>query len=398
MRIGFVTPEYVLPDRWDGGLANYLRKVGVSLAARGHAPAVFVLSQRDAQWQDGQITIYEVKKVEIQGRAKFRGFHRVLAQYLNARRLATAVWRIHRAKPLDIVQASSYMAPGYKLLGNDRIPIVCRVSSYTPMLRSAFGTQRNSAAYLSDWLEIRQVLDADASFAPSRFVANTYERVEGFQPKVIRSPLSLPNVELDPSFYHAHLDDKAYLLFFGTLSRIKGVDLLAKVIPKIVRWHTALSIVFIGRDDGLPGGQKMFDYISAECHSFAHKLHYWPPLPKDQLYPIIANAIGIVMPSRVDNYPNACLEAQSLGVPVVGTDSSSLEEMIVDGETGFLATNGDSKSLCEEIERLLDLSAAQSEQMRKKILAANQAIRREDRVGQLTVFYQETIDSFHTRA
>ncbi|UCC51200.1 MAG: hypothetical protein JSV68_19135, partial [Anaerolineaceae bacterium] len=65
---------------------------------------------------------------------------------------------------------------------------------------------------------------------------------------------------------------------------------------------------------------------------------------------------------------------------------------------GFLATNGDSKSLCEAIERLLDLSAAQSEQMRKNILAANQAIGREDRVGQLTVFYQETIDSIHTRA
>jgi predicted membrane GTPase involved in stress response len=34
------------------------------------------------------------------------------------------------------------------------------------------------------------------------------------------------------------------------------------------------------------------------------------------------------MPSRVDNYPNACLEALSLGVPVIGTYDSSLDEMI----------------------------------------------------------------------
>lgn len=398
MRIGFVTPEYVLPDRWDGGLANYLRKVGVSLAARGHAPAVFVLSQRDAQWQDGQITIYEVKKVEIQGRAKFRGFHRVLAQYLNARRLATAVWRIHRAKPLDIVQASSYMAPGYKLLGNDRIPIVCRVSSYTPMLRSAFGTQRNSAAYLSDWLEIRQVLDADASFAPSRFVANTYERFEGFRPQVIRTPVVLPDVVLDPDFYQRHLAEKAYLLFFGTLSRIKGVDLLTQVIPEVLQKHIALSLVFIGRDDGLPGGQKMFDYLISRCHGFVDRLHYWPALPKAQLYPIIANAVGVLMPSRVDNYPNACLEAQSLGVPVVGTYQSSLEEMIVDGETGLLATNGDAPSLSRAIESLLDLTVTQRQQMRANILAANQTICAEDRIGQLVAFYQATVVDFQARS
>ncbi len=391
MRIGFVTPEYVFPDRLDGGLANYLRKIGYSLAARGHSPVVFVLSHRNASWQDGHIDVNEVKKVTSLGRIRLRGFQLVLAQYLNASRLAAAVWQEHRSRPLDIVQASSYQAPGYKLLGNGRIPVVCRISSYTPILRSAYGRQRKLADYLSDRLEIRQVVDADASFAPSTFVANTFARMENCRTEVIRSPMETPDVKLDPSFYRSHLDGKNYLLFFGTLSQIKGIDLLARVIPDVLQQHADLLFVFIGRDDGFPGGQKMFDFLRDQCQPFADKLQYWPPLPKAQLYPVIAESLGVLMPSRVDNYPNACLEAQSLGIPVVGSDDSSLEEMITEGETGFLAKNGDAASIFEAVKRLLALTAGQRQSMRQKILDHSQAIAAEDRTGQLVEFYKENL-------
>ncbi len=358
---------------------------------------VFVLSRRNANWQDGRITVFEVKKADLPGRVRFRGFQRVLGQYLNARRLAAAVWQAHRSTKLDIVQASSYMAPGYALLKNGQIPIVCRISSYTPLLRSAYGRQRNLADYLGDWLEVRQVLDADASFAPSFFVANTFAHIEGFKPEVVRSPLELPDQKLDFSFYDAHLGDKVFLLFFGTLSRIKGVDLLAQVIPEVSRLHNNLSFVFVGRDDGLPGGQKMFEYLRSQCYGYEDKLYYWSPLSKAQLYPVIARSQGILMPSRVDNYPNACLEAQSLGIPVVGTDQSSLEEMIVDGKTGFLARNGDAVSIVRAVERLLALTADQYDTMHKDILNYSQVNAAEDHVGKLVNLYERASVHLQTK-
>jgi glycosyltransferase involved in cell wall biosynthesis len=48
----------------------------------------------------------------------------------------------------------------------------------------------------------------------------------------------------------------------------------------------------------------------------------------------------VVTPSRVDNCPNTCLEAQALGKIVIGTRQSSLEELVDHGVTGFLAEPG----------------------------------------------------------
>jgi glycogen synthase len=392
MHIGFLTPEYVKPDRPDGGLANYVRKVGIALSERGHQISVLALSDRTATWQDGAIAVYEVKQNDLTTRLKevrpIRPFLIALTRLLDSRRLAAKVWQIHQQTPFDLLQTSDYLAPGYALRRNDRIPLVCRISYYAPLWRSAYGMQRKFGDHLSDWLELRQVIDADATFAPSQFLADVLTRMECHQPTVLRTPLELPSVETDPSYYQTHLSGLTYLLFFGTLSGIKGVDLLAKVIPAVLANHPDLGFVFVGRDEGLIGGQKIFDYLRSQCQPYEQQLHYHPALPKAQLYPIIANAFGVLMPSRVDNYPNACLEAQSFGIPVIGTDNSSLEEMIVDGETGFLARNGDILSLQQAIARLLSQSPAARQQMQTQILHHSKQILAEDRITQLIEFYQ----------
>jgi glycogen synthase len=400
VRIAFVTSEYVMPNRAEGGLANYLKKTGEELARRGADIWIFVPSDRNACWRDGPLLVSEVRKTALFLSAAarvpvLRRLAPVAHQLLTARRLARRFRKTHRREAFDIIQVSNYRAPGYFLRKNGRVPMVCRVSSYAPLYRSAYGRTRNLSESLSDWLEMRQVLDAEAAFAPSRFIAEAYDRLEGYRPHVIPTPVDLSEVTPDPTYYQQRLDGVSYLLVFGTLSRTKGVDVLADVIPSVLARHATLSFVFVGRDDGLPNGQAMSDYVRSKCAGYESRLLFSPALPKTQLYPVIAGAVGVMMPSRVDNYPNACLEAQSLGVPVVGTYESSLEEMIVDGETGFLAGNGDSASLLAAIERLLAQTPDQRAEVKERIQAHVDAIVSEDRVGQLEAFYQSVVDRFH---
>jgi glycosyltransferase involved in cell wall biosynthesis len=389
-----------MPGSLDGGLANYIRKVSLALAERGHQVSVLLSSNRTACWQDQHITVREIRRFVWPVPARRIRSHHLHAALVaseriaSARRLAKAAWAHHAESAFDILQASSYQAPGYSLLHNGRIPIVCRVSSYTPLWRSAYGRQRNLGELLSDWLEARQVLDAEAAFAPSRLTADAYARLEGFRPELIRTPVDSHVPPLDDSYYREHLVDVKYLLFFGTLSRIKGIDLLAEALPSILQHRDDLAFVFVGRDDGLPGGQKALDFLRSRCEPFAHRLHFYGVLPKSQLYPIIANAQAVLLPSRVDNYPNACLEAQAMGVPVIGTYDSSIDEMVVDGETGFLASNGDPVSISYAIERLLALTPQQRQHMRTQILSTIESIRAEDRIGQLINFYELVIDNF----
>lgn len=398
MHIGFITPEYVTPATIDGGLANYLRKISLALTARGHEVSIFVLSNRDAYWKDKSIHVYEAKRgFSIKEPSLFQ-LALPINQILFSKKMARMVWKIHHDNPLDILQASSYMALGYDLLHNGRIPLVSRISSYSPILRSAYGRRRGFGEYLSDWLELRQVLDADTAFSPSNFMATIFERNEGYRPQVIHTPIDImTDIANDESYYQKHLAGMQYILFFGTLSRIKGVDLLSEIIPKILERNNQLQFVFIGRDDGLPNGQSIFDYICAKCGSFRQRLHYHEALPRMQLNPIISNAIGVVMPSRVDNYPNACLEAQSLGIPVIGTYDSSLEEMVIDGETGYLAENGNASSLFGAISHLLNQTPEERKMMKEQIRKHINLILAEDDVAQLVDLYKNTIANYHPR-
>jgi glycosyltransferase involved in cell wall biosynthesis len=402
MHIGFLTTEYVTAKSLDGGLANYLKKTAKALVNRGHRVTIFWLSDRDSIWSDNDVTVVEIKKDEWCSRIwRIPLLRRLCPSYnqiLNSRKIAQRVMQFHNENPLDILQQSSYLSTGNSLLHNNQIPIVCRASSYTPILREAYGLSTSFNDVIIDWLEFRQMKESDAAFSPSDFIANVFSAKSGRKIPTIRTPLDIPMTgTLDSSFYHQYLKGKKYLLFFGTLSRIKGTDLIAEVIPRILKEYPDIFFVFIGRDDGLPGGRKIRDLISERSKTYEDHIFIHPAIQKSQLYPVISNAIGVLIPSRVDNYPNVCLEAQYFGIPVIGTQNSSLEEMIEDKKTGFLAQNGDVNSLQASIAEMLEMTHTRYDEMKKNIQFQVQKDLDEDRTGRLIDFYGKVIADYQEK-
>jgi glycosyltransferase involved in cell wall biosynthesis len=309
-------------------------------------------------------------------------------------RLRERFYDVERRHGFDVIHSASYAAPGYLLARNRAAPLVCRLSSHSPTVRAAFGRKANAADLLNEWLETQLARQADVCFAPSALVARQFERVLGRPVEVVRTAVERFAVAPDLAFFEQHRPRGPYLIFFGTLSRIKGIDVLAEILPSILQRHRELHMLFIGRDDGLPDGTPMFAHVAASVGKWRDRIAHIPALPRARLYPFIENALAALIPSRVDNYPNTCLEAQSLGVPVVGTNGSSLDEMIEDRVTGFLARNGDAEQLEDAIERLLRQSTTERAQMRQRILTRVAEIEREDRIGQLIALYQRTISRF----
>jgi glycosyltransferase involved in cell wall biosynthesis len=400
MHIAFLTSEYPTLRKPEGGLGNYIRKVSLELIHRGHCVTVFVLASKQSEEIDHGIQLHFIPRTKFHWRFhEHKSLHPwldLIEQIINARRINRYVLEKNSQERIDIFQTSNYKALGIYLCNNRQFPIVCRCSSYQPLLRSANGCLRSLPEAIADWLEAGQLIEADATFSPSELIARTYERFEAVRPVVIRTPVDLSQLKTAPSVYLKIGEGKKYLLYFGALNGVKGVDLLIQAIPGILGANKDLSFIFIGRNDYLPGGIKAFDSLQTNLREYVdqQRIIYLTSLPKTQLYPIIEHSLGVVLPSRVDNYPNACLEALSLGVPVVGTYDSSLDEIIEDGKTGFLAKNGNPTSLEEVIDRLLIQSPMERAEMIENIHRKIDEISKEDRVGELLQFFHNVIDEY----
>jgi glycosyltransferase involved in cell wall biosynthesis len=400
LHIGFLTPEYPDDRKPEGGLGNYVRKISLELITRGLKVTVFVLAARKDSQQDAGVELRYIARARFHWRLKRNRFVAAWLElfelWLNARRMRSAVLDYERDFPLDIVQTPNYLIPGYFLRHNNFFPLVCRCSSYAPMLRSANGFQRKLPEAVADWMEARLVSEADGAFAPSQLVVNTYGRFEAVGLSLIRTPIEQPFTVPDDSVYRA-MNGRKYLLYFGALNRYKGLDVLLKAVPEILAQNKELCLLFIGRNDTFSDEIRAMDVIKRSLEQYwqESRVVYFPSLQKAQLYPFIQHALGVIIPSRVDNYPNACLEAMALGIPVIGTRDSSLDEIIVDERTGFLAQNGDFSSLRKAIEKLLSLTDAQRKYMQTEIAYEMERITSEDRVGQLVNFYESVIQNFN---
>jgi glycosyltransferase involved in cell wall biosynthesis len=62
----------------------------------------------------------------------------------------------------------------------------------------------------------------------------------------------------------------------------------------------------------------------------------------------------LVVPSLNEGFGRVIIEANAVGVPVVGADAAGIPEVIEDGQTGLLVPPRDSKGLADAVIRLLD--------------------------------------------
>lgn len=76
----------------------------------------------------------------------------------------------------------------------------------------------------------------------------------------------------------------------------------------------------------------------------------WQPRAKDIMY-----AMDIfVLPSLEENFPYAVLEAMYAAKPVIAFDTGAMSELILDGETGFLASPANVKEMSSALAKLMN--------------------------------------------
>jgi glycosyltransferase involved in cell wall biosynthesis len=257
--------------------------------------------------------------------------------------------------------------------------------------KSKIGVQQN----FWEQLAIRIV---DGIFSPSEMLAKIIKEKTGTLVRVIESPYILDVTQFDDSLYDQQLSGKKYLLFFGTVGILKGVSVIAEIIQPILKQYPDIFFVFVGKDLGTEDSSPMMDYVRKKADSYRDRIIYIDKIPHEQLYPIIDHAQVVVLPSRVDNFPNTCIEAMALGKVVVGTFGTSFEQLIVPGKNGFLSEIDNANSLHAEVQKALDLSEQESATIGKRAKERAAELSPEKTINRLLNFYQEILSKDKYRA
>lgn len=354
LRIAFATPEYVTEKHFDGGLSNYIHRVARLLVQQGHEVHVLTLSEIDqAEFCHEGVQVHRIFLGTKHHRLNRLTCYR-MGNTLKWLEFSTQVYgklkHLHQRSPIDLLQFPNWSYCGLVSSLLLPIPRVLRISSYRPIWNQMGNTVRNLDSQLVEWFEFLQLRLSPYLYAPSYTLQRILaQHAHIHHVKVIRTPFFLETQDWDNTIYRQYLMGKKYLLFFGRFQLHKGFHVLVQALPQVLRQHSDCQVAFVGQDMGSTLAASMKDYAKTYCCDFLDRLTFIPQLSHHQLYPIIAKAYLVALPSLIDNLPNACLEAMALGKPIVGTIGASFEELLSDGETGFLVPPNQASALANKI-------------------------------------------------
>lgn len=173
----------------------------------------------------------------------------------------------------------------------------------------------------------------DLFLAPSQFMAEMIsKRIHPDKIQVLRNGI-------DTNEYKSNYTDQGYGLYFGRLSKEKGIETLLKAHQKTTI-KFPLKIVGTGPMEA----DLRLNYPNAEFLGYK---------TGQELNDLIANAAFVIVPSEwYENCSMVVLEAMAFGKPIIGSRIGGIPEQIEDGKTGFLFEMGNSDELAEKMSLL----------------------------------------------
>jgi len=142
------------------------------------------------------------------------------------------------------------------------------------------------------------------------------------------------------------LENKKVILFLGGLKRRKNLGFLLELISKI-EYHQ--SKVLIAGSGSLQNRMEQ----QAERLNIVDKIIFCGFIAEKEKVDYYNLADIFVFPSRKEGFGMPVIEAGACGVPCIASNVYSLKEIIVDGETGFLAELNNISDWKRKMEKLL---------------------------------------------
>lgn len=140
------------------------------------------------------------------------------------------------------------------------------------------------------------------------------------------------------------------ILFTGVLIKRKGIFDFVNAFLLLKQDFPDLEAVIIGR-----GSDSVIKELNHICENagIADGLTFTGQLSFEEMIAIYKKGGVFCLSSHAENSPNVVMESMASGLPVVATDVGDVQNMVSNGESGFIVEKGNSRMLAERTAVLL---------------------------------------------
>lgn len=233
-----------------------------------------------------------------------------------------------------------------------KIPLLVTFHGYDiTLIRKAIWRTGKLLYYQLIFHEEELKAKASGFIAVSKFIQSKLIEQGYPQEKIIQHYIGVDTVKFSPM---AHKSPRRYVLCVGRHTEKKGIDTLLRAFAQITDKHPDVILLQVGQGE-----------LTTKLHALAKQLgidrqvSFLGAQPHEKVLQLMQQAEIFALPSQVaqsgecEGLPIVILEASACGVPVVSTYHSGIPEAVIDGETGFLVSEKDDRSLAEKLDILL---------------------------------------------
>lgn len=342
MKLLLITNEF--PPIGGGGSSVLQYAVQYLTEDHGHEVTVVTSGFRGLPWHERKGKVHIIRVPTIRRYQDFCAVWELIIYGISA--LLYCLWLVPRLRP-DLVQAyfalpggwvarmlkAVYGTPYVLYFGGSDMPGAnpTRYRRLYPFIRGlthwVWRGARVSTVCSEGLLRLGRSLDPGYDF---RLVPNGVELAR-FVPKE-----RLPNPVVR-------------ILFIGRLIPRKGFPYVVRALPRI-RELTAVPFEVEVVGSGAMRGH--LDSLAASL-GVSHVLKYVGTVPYDKLQESYQAADIFVLTSESEGMPCVVLEAMGCGLPVVTTNVAGNQEIVREGENGFLVNVGDTEKLAQTLALLI---------------------------------------------
>lgn len=147
----------------------------------------------------------------------------------------------------------------------------------------------------------------------------------------------------------AVLRQREFILSVATFEHKKGLDVLLHAFVEVRRRNPGMGLVLVGRSESAePELRALTLALDLQDDVF-----FFANVPHAQVGLYLERARVFCLPSRIEPFGIAILEAGAYSLPVVASSVGGIPEFVVDGDTGLLVESDDANGLAAALIRIL---------------------------------------------